>query len=109
MSENNTIISAPQIVSAFSYPTKEGDIFVYLVKTGVAKIAIITFGDTHSEYACAVQTLVSNPTSEAYEMVHNAEKAFNNALMANPFTELFHDNEAMTKLIIIFRNFLSGE
>jgi len=101
--------SVPQVASVFSYPVKGGDISLYLVEMGFAKVAVMTFDDTYSEYAYAVQTITSNPTSEAYELVENAEKAFHNPLMGNPFTKLLHDNEAMTRLIIIFRTFLSGE
>jgi hypothetical protein len=102
-------LSVPQLVSAFSYTTEDGYIKVYLAKAGFSKLAIAIFDNTYIEYAYAVQTIVSSPVREAYEMVESAEKAFSsdyNPFSSNPFTKLFHDNEAMTKLIILFRKFL---
>jgi len=100
--------SAPQLPRVFSYPTEGGDVFVYIAKTGFEKIVIMTFDDTHREFTYSVQTLVSNPTSETYELIENAEKEFHNPLIANPFTKLLHDNEARTKLIIVLSEFLHG-
>jgi len=101
--------SAPQLVSAFSFPAEGGDIHVYLFKGGFSKYAVLAFDDTHAEFAYAVQTITSNPTKEAYELVESAEKAFSDPFISNPFSQLLKNSEAMTKLIIIFRNFLSGE
>ena len=101
--------SVPQLPRVFSYPVEGGYVSVYLANVGFEKMVIITFDDTHREFAYAVQTLVSSPVDEAYEMLENAEKEFSNPFIQNPFTKLLHDNEARTKLIIILRNFLSGE
>jgi len=102
--------SVSQIASVFSYPAEGGDIFVYLVRGGTTKFAIITYDDSFSENAYAVQTLASNPSYEALGLVQNAEKAFSNPFSSNPFTELINDDEAMTKLIVVLSEFLhSGE
>jgi len=101
--------SAPQVVSAFFFPAEGGDIHVYLFKGGFSKFAVLAFDDTHAEFAYAVQTITSSPTKEAYELVESAEKAFSDPFISNPFSQLLKNSEAMTKLIIIFRNFLSGE
>ena len=102
--------SVPQIDPVFSYPAEGGDIFVYLVRGGTTKFAIITYDDSFSENAYAVQTLASNPSYEALGLVQNAEKAFSNPFSSNPFTELINDDEAMTKLIVVLSEFLhSGE
>jgi len=100
--------SVPQIPRVFSYPTQGGYISVYLANAGFEKLAIIAFDDTHREFAYAVQTLTTTATREAVELVQNAEKEFNDPLIANPFTELLNDNEAMTSLIIIISEFFEG-
>ena len=101
--------SAPQIDPVFSYAVDGGDIYVYLVKTEVAKIAIATIDYTGDEYAFAIQTLTSNSPYEAVELVRNAEKAFNNFEQANPFSQLYEDLEAMDKLAVILAEFYNGE
>jgi len=101
--------SAPQIRPVFSFPVEGGDIYVYLVKTEIAKIAIATFGNTDNEYTFAIQTLTSNSEYEAYELIRKAEKEcvfFED----NPFTELLSNDEAMAKLAVILAEFFdSGE
>jgi hypothetical protein len=102
--------SVPQLPRVFSYPVEGGYISVYLANAGFEKLAIIAFDDNHREFAYSVETLTSSATNEAYELVQNAEKEFHNPLIANPFTELLNDNEAMTRLIIVISQFLhSGE
>jgi len=101
--------SVPQIDPVFSFHVDGGDIYVYLVKTEIAKIAIATFDNTDNEYAFAIQTLTSNSEYEAYELIRNAEKEcvfFED----NPFTELLSNDEAMEKLAVILAEFFdSGE
>ena len=103
---SGSALSVPQIVSAFSFPAEGGDIRVYIAKTGFEKIAIITFDDTHREFAYVVQTLVKSPTDEAYELIETAEKVFSNPFIKNPFTKLLSDHEAMSKLVRVFRKFI---
>jgi hypothetical protein len=109
-------LSVPQLVSTFSYTTEGGYIKVYLAKAGFSKLAVMTFDDTHDEFAYAVQTLVSrpalvtkpvvSPVKAVYEILENAEKEFYDPFIPNPFSRLLHDNEATTELVILFRKFL---
>jgi len=101
-------LSVPQIEPIFSFSTKGGDIYVYLVKTEIAKIAVATFDNTSDEYAFAIQTLTSNSEFEAVELIRNAEKACNNFLR-NPFTELYENSEAMEKLSKLLSEFFESE
>jgi hypothetical protein len=103
---SGSALSVPQLAAVFSYSAEGGDILVYLAKVGFSKLAIITFDDNHREFAYAIQTLVSCPVKEAYQMVEDAEKEFSNPFISNPFTKLLHDDEAMSRLIRIFRKFL---
>jgi len=103
--------SVPQLTPVFSYQhtTNESDewyIRIYFAKTGFEKIAIITFDDTHREFAYTVQTLVKSPTDEAYGLVEDAEKVFSDPFIKNPFSQLLKDHEAMSKLVRVFRKFL---
>ena len=103
-------LSVPRLDPVFSYPVEGGDIFVYLLRTEVAKIVVITFDDTSDEYAFAVQTLTSNSKYEAVELVRNAEKTYNNFEGENPFSQLYEDLDAMGKLAHILAEFYnSGE
>jgi len=101
---------APQLSPAFTYQTLDGNdegyIRVYFAKTGFEKIVIVTFDDTHREFAYVVQTLVKSPVDEAYELIESAEKLFSNPFIKNPFTKLLSDHEAMPKLVRVFRRFL---
>ena len=102
--------SATQIDPVFSFHTSgKGDVYVYLVRTEIAKLAIITFDNTISEFAYAVQTLTSNTKFEAEELVHNAKERYQ-YIHDNPFFELEEDKEAMEKLASILASFFeSGE
>jgi len=100
--------SVSLIVPVFSFHVEGGDIYVYLVKSTIAKFAIITFDNTIDEYAFAIQTLTSNSKFEAVELVRNAEKEaifFEN----NPFRQLLDNDEAMEKLATILAKFFDGE
>jgi hypothetical protein len=92
----------------FSYHVEGGDIYVYLVKTEIARIAIATFDNTDNEYAFAIQTLTSNSEFEAVELIRNAEKAYNNFEGENPFSELYDNQEAMEKLAGILASFFES-
>ena len=114
-------LSVPQIEPVFSYPTEGGNVLVYVVKAGFAVFVFVTFDDTHAEYAYAIETLVPkpalvtkpavSPVKVVYDMLEQAEKVFSDPFIKNPFTQLLHDNEARTKLIISVRKLLdaSGE
>jgi len=113
-------LSVPQLSPIFSYQTEGGNIFVYLVKAGFATFVFTTFDDTHAEYAYAIETLVPkpalvtkpavSPVKVVYDMLEEAERAFYNPFISNPFSKLLkEDHEARTRLIVILRNFLSGE
>ena len=96
--------SVPQVDPVFSYAVKGGDIYVYLLRTEVAKVAIATFDNTSDEYAFAIQTLTSNSEYEAVELIRNAEKHFA-YFRENPFTGLYDNPEAMKKLANILASF----
>ena len=114
-------LTAPQIDPVFSYQTEDGNIYVYLVKAGFAVFSFVTFDDTHAEYAYAIETLVAkpalvtkpdvNPTKVVWDMLEQAERAFYNPFIQNPFSKLLQDHEARTKLIVTVQKFLdaSGE
>jgi len=111
--------SVPQLDPIFSYPTEGGDVLVYVVKAGFAVFTFVTFDDNYSEYAYAIETLVPkpalvekpliSPTKVVWDLLEQAEKAFYNPFIQNPFSKLLQDHEARTKLIVTLRNFLSGE
>jgi len=115
--DNDAIENVPQLSAVFSYTTdttedEEGYVRVYLAKMGFEKIAVISFDDTHREFTYAVQTLSTEPArhvKEIYEMVESAEKEFSNPFIQNPFTQLLHDNEAMSQLLIIVEKFIESE
>jgi len=113
-------LSVPQIEPVFSYPTEGGNVYIYAVKAGFATFVFATFDDTHAEYAYAIETLVAkpalvtkpdiSPTKVVWDMLEQAERAFFNPFISNPFSKLLkEDHEARTKLIVTLRNFLSGE
>ena len=100
-------LSIPQIDPIFSYKTKGGDIYVYVVKTEIMKIAIMTFDDTSTEYVYAAITLTSSWESE--HLIFNAENNFPFD-EDNPFVELHKDEVAMQELGELLANvFYSGE
>jgi len=114
-------LSVPQLSPVFSYPTEGGDVLVYVVKAGFATFVFATFDDNYSEYAYAIETLVAKPAlvtkpfvnvaKTVWDMLEEAERAFYNPFIQNPFSKLLKDHEARTKLIICIRKFLdaSGE
>ena len=114
-------LSIPQIDPIFSYHVESGVIYVYLVKAGFATFTFITFDDGYSEYAYAIETLVARPAlvtkpfinvaKTIWDLLEQAEKTFYDPFISNPFTQLLHDNETRTELIITVRKLLeaSGE
>ena len=100
-------LSAPQLDPVFSFHVEGGDIYVYLVKTEVAKFAIATYDNTSDEYAFAIQTLTSSSKYEADELIR---KAFKESIFFkdNPFSELLHNDDAMDKLASILVNFFNS-
>jgi len=109
MSENK-VISAPELDSIFSFHSEGGgDIYVYLIQSQVAKFAIVTFDDTVSEFAYAIQTLTSSTYYEAQELVFKATREWSSE-EDNPFVELLRDKQAMERLAKLLSQFFeSGE
>ena len=108
MSENNAIISAPELDPIFSFRASGGGgIYVYLVQSEVAKFCIITFDDTASEFAYAIQTLTSSTYYEAQELVFKAAREWNGE-EDNPFLELLRDKQAMERLAKLLSQFFEG-
>jgi len=109
MSENNTIISAPELTPVFSFRSEGGGgIYVYLAQSEVAKFAIITFDDTASEFAYAIQTITSSSKVEAEELVFKAAREWSSE-EDNPFIELLRDKEAMERLHALLSQFFESE
>ena len=114
-------LSVPQLSPIFSYPTEGGDVLVYVVNAGFATFVFVSFDDNYSEYAYAIETLVAKPAlvtkpfvnvaKTVWDMLEQAERAFYNPFIQNPFSKLLKDHEARTRLIVILRKFLdaSGE
>jgi len=113
-------LSVPQLSPIFSYPTEGGDVLVYVVNAGFATFVFVSFDDNYSEYAYAIETLVAKPAlvtkpfvnvaKTVWDMLEQAERAFYNPFIQNPFSKLLKDHEARTKLIITVRKLLeSGE
>jgi len=97
--------SVPQIDPVFSFRTSgKGDVYVYLVRTKIVKLAIITFDNTISEVAYAVQTLTSDTRFEADMLVLYAKERYRD-IHDNPFRELEKNREAMRKLASILASF----
>ena len=113
-------LNIPQIDPVFSYHVESGVIYVYLVKAGFATFVFVSFDDGYSEYAYAIETLVARPAlvtkpfinvaKTIWDLLEQAEKTFYDPFISNPFTQLLHDNETRTELIITVRKLLeSGE
>ena len=113
-------LSVPQLDPIFSYPSEGGNVYIYAVKAGFATFVFASFDDTHAEYAYAIETLAKpalvekpfiNVTKTIWDMVEQAERAFYNPFIQNPFTKLLSDHEAMAELITTVRKLLdaSGE
>jgi len=98
-----TTKSVSQLSPVFSYPTESGRIYVYVVKAGFFTSAIITL-DVVREDAYAVKTLV-DPSEDVFTLVKLAEKQYKHPLMPNPFTRLFNDSKAMSKLIEVLKRY----
>jgi len=113
--------SVPQLSPVFSYATEGGNVYIYAVKAGFATFVFATFDDTHAEYAYAIETLVAKPAlvtkpfvnvaKVVWDMLEEAERAFYNPFISNPFSKLLkEDHEARTKLIVTLEKLLeSGE
>ena len=101
-------LSVSQLDPAFSYPCRGGgDIYVYLVRTGAAKIAIATFDDGSGDYAWSVKTLITNTGYEARELIEEAERRWGGP--PNPFSQLLKRRKAMNSLTKILSEFYEGE
>jgi len=105
MRENKVSFGIPELTPIFSYPCQGGgDIYVYLAWTEITKFAIITFDDTASEFAYAIQTLTSSSKIEAEELVLKAAMEWSSA-EDNPFLMLLRDKEAMERLHALLAQF----
>ena len=103
-------IIAKELEPAFNYPVETGDIYVYLMKTEVSKMAVITFDDTSLEWAYAVQSFTTNSRYQVDALVDKAARNYyDGGDEANPFVELEQDDEAMKKLYTIVAQFVKGE
>ena len=100
-------ISVPQVDPVFSFRTKGGDIYVYLVRTEIIKIAIMTFDDTQLEIVYGAIALTSSWESEHLVFLAESNYPFNED---NPFSELHKNEPAMQKLgDILAKVFYLGE
>jgi len=100
-------LSIPQVEPIFSYKTKGGDIYVYVVKSEIVKMAIMTFDDTSIENVYGAVGLTSSWESEHLVFLAESNYPFNED---NPFKELHRDEQAMQKLGELLANvFYSGE
>jgi len=97
MSENNISKSVKQLNPVFSFKVKGGgDIYVYIADTQVCRFAVITFDDTSSEVAYAVETLQGAHQVEAELLVKNAIKEWGEN--PNPFKQLLRNKKEMKRL-----------
>jgi len=104
--------SVPQVNPVFSYRTSGGgDIFVYIVKTKIAKFAVATYDDTDQEFAFAVQTLPTGSNYETYILLASAEEEFTSLADKeyNPFRELLWNVQALSELYNVVYFTLNGE
>ena len=97
---SNTI-SVPELEPVFSYKVKGGgDIYIYIVDTEVARFAVITYDDTSTEVAYAVETIQGSNQIEAELLVKKAMKEWGEA--PNPFKQLRRNKKAMKRLADCF-------
>jgi hypothetical protein len=97
MSENNIIKNIPQLDPVFSYKVKGGgDIYVYIADTQVCRFSVITYDDTSSEVAYAVETIQGAYKVEAELLVKKAIKEWGEN--PNPFKQLLRNKKAMKRL-----------
>jgi hypothetical protein len=110
MSKNKVSLGIPELTPVFSFHSEGGgDVYVYLAWTEVTKFAIITFDDTSSEFAYAIQTITSSSKVEAEELVIKAAREWSSD-EDNPFIELLRDKQAMERLHALLAQFFeSGE
>jgi len=93
--------SVPEVDPVFSFTSgRGGDVYVYIVKSEIAKFAIIAFDDTSDEYAYSVQTLTGSPNLDAESLVSKAAKEWGER--PNPFKQLRRNKKAMKQLAEIF-------
>ena len=101
MSENNIVKNIPQLNPIFSFKVRGGgDIYVYIADTQVCRFAVITYDDTSSEVAYAVETLQGAYQVEAQLLVTKAIKEWGEN--PNPFKQLKRNKEAMKQLANCF-------
>jgi hypothetical protein len=102
MGENKIDISKiPELEPFFSYKVRGGgDIYVYIADTEVCRFAVITYDDTSTEVAYAVETIESSDQIEAESLVSKAIKEWGE--VPNPFKQLRRNKKAMKRLADCF-------
>jgi len=103
----STKSSVTQLEPIFSYKVQDGNIYVYLIQTKEAKVALMTYGDAESKYAYSTMTLISNTGYEADTLVSSAIRHWE--VQNNPFAELAKDGQAMRRLSKLVSQFYEGE
>jgi len=105
MSENNAIISAPELTPVFSYATVYGVISVYLFKTLNTTIAVMTLnGEAYSVSTINYANVARYLISDAIERFQDENEA-----TPNPFMVLFEDREATRKLNDLLSSIFYGD
>jgi len=103
----STKSSGTQLEPIFSYKVQDGNIYVYLIRTEGAKVALMTYGDSESEYVHSTLTLISNTGYEADALLSSAIRHWE--VQNNPFMELANDSQAMRRLSKLVSQFYEGE
>jgi len=101
MSENNIVKNIPQLNPIFSLKVRGGgDIYVYIADTQVCRFAVITYDDTSTEVAYAVETIQGAYQVEARLLVTKAIKEWGEN--PNPFKQLLRNKKEMKRLADCF-------
>jgi len=101
-------LSVPRLDPAFSYHVSGGgNIYVYLIRTQGAKVALMTYGDVESEYVYSTLTLISNTGYEADALISSAIRHWE--VQNNPFIELANDSQAMRRLSKLVSQFYESD
>jgi hypothetical protein len=101
MGENNIEKNILQLNPIFSFKVRGGgDIYVYIFDSLVGRFAVITYDDTSSEVAYAVETLQGAYQIEAENLVRKAIKEWGEN--PNPFKQLSRNKKEMKRLADCF-------
>jgi hypothetical protein len=100
MSENKISVNAP-LEPVFSFKVKGGgDIHTYIAETEACRFAVITYNNSNSEVAYALETLQRAYKIEAQLLVEKAIKEWGEG--SNPFKQLRRNKKAMKRLADCF-------